>query len=254
MSRQWLRKCRLEFAGGGGLIVEGGKSDQLRVQFATESRTTQSPHQAQIIITNAAPATATKVQKEFTKLTLLAGYEEGNFGPIFTGNTIETQYGEKVNDFTDTLLRIWCSGWDDAYNQAKVSTTLAAGCTPQDIVNTCLQAMSPFGVTLGQVAGIDLSQPRFPRGVVLAGMARDYLREVAQTAGATHTINDGKLDIIGKNATLPDTGIVISAATGMIGQPILRQDGVIVRCRINPAIRVKKHRSVADQPVISDSK
>ena len=236
MSQQFLRTCSLSI-GSGSPVVTGGGPNQLRVQFAVESRVSQGPAQAQIMITNASPSTAAKLQKEHTTLTLSAGYES-NSGPIFTGQIIETQYGEKVDDFTNTLLRIWCAGWDDAYNQAKVSTTLAAGSTPQNIVDTCLTAMAPYGVTMGQLAGVDLSTPAFPRGVTLAGMARDFLREVALSKGATHTVNNGKLDIVAKNASVQSSGIVISAATGMLGQPILRQDGVIVRCRINPALQV----------------
>ena len=236
MSQQFLRTATLSLGSGAATINAGGPND-LRLQFAVESHTSQSPSKAQIVLTNASASTAAKFIKEFTALSLSAGYE-GNSGPIFSGTIVETQYGERINDFTDTLLRIWCSGADFAYNQSRVSTTLAAGSTPQDMVNTCLQSMAQYGVTMGQVAGIDLSGPTFPRGVTMMGMTRDFLREIALSKGATWTINNGKLDFIGKNATPQSSGIVISAATGMLGQCILRQTGVIVRVRINPALQI----------------
>lgn len=237
--RNWLRACTLSLTGGGGdgKILTGGGPTDLRVSFQIESHTLQSPDLAQFVIFNPSRQTAVKVQKEFTDLVFSAGYE-GNTGEIFKGSIVETQYGEKIDNFTTTLLRIWCANSDLAYSNARVNTSLAAGSTPQTIVDTCLQSLGQFGVTMGQVAGIDLSQPRFPRGIVLAGMARDFLREVALSKGATHTLSNGRLSIVGKDASVPGGPIVLSPSTGMIGQPIQRPEGIIVECLINPAIQV----------------
>ena len=253
MSQQFLRSCTLSLSGGGAdaFVVKGGGPTDLKIQFAVESRTTQAPDQCQIVITNPSMTTVTKVQKEFTNITLAAGYE-GNVSTIFYGSIIETQYGEKVNDFTDTLLRIFAAAWDRPYNQGKVSTSLAAGCTPQDIVNACVASMAPYGITGSNAVGVDLSQPKFPRGVVLAGMARDYLREVALSAGATWNLDGGKVNIVAANTLQPGTTIAIGPKTGLIGQPILRQDGIIVRCRINPAIQLSTNVRV-DAKIVSPS-
>ena len=250
MSQQFLRTCTLSLSGGSGdsLVVRGGGPTDLRVQFAVESRTTQAPDQCQIVITNPAPATVAKVQNEFTDIVLSAGYED-NSGQIFYGSIVETQYGEKVNDYTDTLLRIFAAAYDKPYNQGRISQSLAAGCSPQDIVDACVGVMAPYGITGSHVVGVDLSQPKFPRGVVLAGMARDYIREVALTARATWTLRDGKVNIIGANARDTGSTVVLSAKTGLIGQPILRQEGLIARCRINPAIQLSTNVQIDAQIV-----
>lgn len=241
MGQNFLRSCSLSLSGasGGATIVNGGGETDLRVAFQVESHTLQSPDLAQFVIFNASQSTAAKVQKEFTEVSFSAGYAS-NVGQIFKGSIVETQYGEKVEGFTTTLLRIWWANSDLAYNQARVNQTLAAGHTPQDIVDTCLKAMQPYGVTMGQVLGVDLSQPRFPRGATLVGMARDYLREIAMTKGATYTLSNSQLSIIAKDATISSGNgpTVLSAQTGMLEQPIQRPEGVIVKCLINPAITV----------------
>lgn len=80
-------------------------------------------------------------------------------------------------------------------------------------------------------------------------MARDYIREVALTARATWTLRDGKVNIIGANARDTGSTVVLSAKTGLIGQPILRQEGLIARCRINPAIQLSTNVQIDAQIV-----
>lgn len=251
MSRNFHRTCTLSLSGPGGkTIVRGGGSTDLAVQFAIESRTSQAPDQAQIVIYNASPATAAMVENEFTDITLSAGYD-GNEGPIFYGSIVETQYGEKVDKFTTTVLRIYAAAFDKPYNQARVNTSLAAGCSPQDVVDTCVAAMQPFGINGSRIVGVDLSQPKFPRGVVLAGMARDYLREVALSAEATWNLDQGQVNVVGVNASYPGKPIVLSPSTGLVSQPIKRQLGVICSCLINPAIQLSTNIDLRSKVISS---
>ena len=237
MARNFGRTCALTLTGSNQQVVKGGGPTDLRVRFNIISHTLQAPNLAEIIVTNPSSETVALVQQEFSKLSLSAGYED-NSGIIFSGSVTQTQYGQKESGFTDTLLRIWASDSDLGYNNAVVNTTLAAGATPQDVVNICLQALAKYGITMGQVTGVDLSTPKFPRPYVLAGMARDYLREVATSKQATFHIYNSQLNIIGKDAAKSDPPIVLSADTGMIGQPIQTVAGIIVQCLINSAIQV----------------
>ena len=237
MGRNFHRTVSLSLSGKGGQTVVRGGGDGLAIQFAIESRTSQAPDQAQIVIYNASAATAAMVENEFTDIVLSCGYD-GNEGPIFYGSIVETQFGERVANFTTTVLRIFAAAYDKPYNLARVSTSLAAGCSPQDIVDTCVAAMKPFGISGSRIVGVDLSQPKFPRGVVMAGMARDFLREVSLSAKATWNLDQGQVNVVGVNANYPGKPIVLSPSTGLVSQPIKRQLGVICSCLINPAIQL----------------
>ena len=98
--------------------------------------------------------------------------------------------------------------------------------------------MQPFGVSMGIVAGVDLSQPRFPRGYVMAGMARDYLREVATSKQATFDLTGSKLNIVARGARTPGGAITLTPTNGLIGWPTVRPDGIIASCLIDPRIQV----------------
>lgn len=250
MSRNWLRKLIIMVDGSPAVKYEAGSD--LRVQFETISHTQQELSSLECVISNCALSTAAKFQKEGARIEIQAGYVEGSFGKIFQGEITEYQYGEKVDNFTTKLLRVWARDGDSAYNQAKISKTLAAGSTPQDIVNTSLQAMQPYGITLGQIIGVDLSKPKFPRGFPLVGMVRDTLREVATNAQATWNLNGGKLNIIGKGAQVPGGPIVLSPSTGMLGQPIVKPQGIIVSCLINPAIDVDTQIQIDQSLIVKD--
>ena len=221
MTQNYLRACTLSLSdtsgAPAGLVVTGGGPTDVRVVFEIESHTLQSPDVAQFTLFNVNAETAAKVQQEFKELIFTAGYEQ-NQGEIYRGSIVETQYGEKVDNFTTTLLRIWCANSDLAY-RAPVNKTLAAGSTHQTIVDTCLAAMQAAqpGFTMGQVVGVDLSAIKFPRGMVLAGMSRDFLRETCLSLGATYTLTGNKLTIIGKGSSgTNSSGVVLSAANGML--------------------------------------
>ncbi len=250
MARNWLRCCTLALVGANGgpgdtvLRYRGG--NDLAMDFEIECHTLQSPDVACFVLKNVSPATAAKVQKEFTEVVFSVGYLEydGNSNPreseIFRGQIVETQYGEKVDNFTTDLLRIWCANSDLAY-RAPVSKSLAPGYTHQDVIDTCFKAMQAAqpNLTMGVVAGVNLSSFQFPRGTMLAGQARDFIREACLSLGANWTLTGNKLSIVGKDSPgIGSSGIVLSPGTGEVSQPILRPEGVIVSCLINPAIQI----------------
>ena len=252
MSQNWLRTCTLSASGssGSGGSVTGGGPTDLRVRFNIESHTLQAPDQACFIITNPGQQTVAAFQQEFATVMFTAGYEDNPDGLIFKGSIIQSQYGE-IENLTDRLLRVWCANSDLAYNQAHVNSTLAAGSTPQNIVDTCLQSLGQFGVTLGQIVGVDLSQPTFPRAYPLSGMARDFLREVALSKNATFSINNDLLNMFGKNAASSSTGIQVNANTGMVGTAISTIEGVKVKMLINSAVQVNSNIQLDPSTLIS---
>ena len=238
------RVCTLSLSGSsgaGGTVIRYDESEGncLSMDFEIESHTLQSPSLACFVLKNVSAATAAKVQKEFTEITFTAGYRYSSEGELFRGTIVETQYGEKTDNNTTTLLRIWCACSDLAYKHGRVNTSLGAGSTHKDIVDACLKGMQAAqpSLSMGSVVGVDLSAVRFPRGLTLAGLARDYLRETCLSLGATFTLFGNKLSILSTNAPgTGSSGVVLTPDTILGGPPIQRLDGVIVSCLINPAI------------------
>ena len=235
MADNYLRTCTVAL--DGGPTITGGGSTDLRIAFRIFCSTIQTPNAAEIRIYNPSPSTAAQFKNKTGKVvTLTAGYES-NSGVIYKGQIKQTIF--RKEDPVTTYVVLYCADSDNAYRQARLDTTLAAGHTPQDRVDAALKAMSPFGVspTLG-VVNVDLCQPKYPRGIPLVGVARDTLRLVASSAGATWSTHQGQVHIVNPQMPVQGTPAKLNSATGLIGMPEQTEDGIIVRSLINPAFAV----------------
>lgn len=228
MTRQWIREFGLQVEGQSGTIDLSNLRGRFRVRYAT----VQSPNSAEIIVTNAKEETAQAIRKEGQRVTLNAGYRDGN-AIIFNGEIIQKRVGRE--NPVDTYLGIVAQDGDRAYNFATVSKTLAAGSTFKDHVDVVLEAMKPYGVTKGFIS--ELGSQKMPGPRVLFGMARDVMREIATSTGAAWTIENGKLDLVKAKETKPGDVIVLNSQTGMIGRPVQTFDGVIARMLLNTRVK-----------------
>lgn len=228
--------------------LNGLDLSQLRIKFSVKRSDTATPNTADIVVYNLEHATALRIKKEFTKVYLQAGYP-GNSGVIFSGNIKQVIIGRA--SATDTFINIVAGDGDRAYNFAVVKTTLAAGSKPSDQVKASIDAMTPKGVTLGHEG--ELPTKTLPRGKVLFGNARNFLRDVASTSGHSWSIQNEKVNFVGKKTYLPGEQVRITPTTGMIGTPQQTNDGVNVKCLLNPNIQISG-RIYLDNDTIAQQK
>ncbi len=228
---QYIRRVNL-FAtdsAGSGLDLEG-----LRIKFKVQKNDLQTPNNAEMTIYNMAPETVQRIKKEFTRVILQAGYD-ANYGVIFDGNI--KQAAESRESGTDTYLFIAAGDGDVAYNFAVVNGTLSAGSTQRDQIDFAGVSMRQTGgVQVGHIDTID-DQP-LPRGKVMYGPARDYVRQSARTAGASWSVQDGKLQVVKHTEILPGEAVLLNSKTGLVGQPKQTENGIEVRCLLNPMLRI----------------
>lgn len=229
-TNQYLRACSLIVF---GRDQKGLDLSELRIKFSVKRSDTMTPNTADIRVYNLDLQTAIKIRKEFTRVILQAGYQ-GNFGVIFQGNIKQVILGRE--SATDTFIDIVAGDGDRAYNFAVVNSTVAAGCTQADQITTAVGAMKPKGVSAGHVG--DTTPVQLPRGKVMYGNARNYLRSVAQTTQSTWSIQDEKVTFVSKKAYLPGERVIITSKSGMIGTPQQTNEGVNVKTLLNPNIKI----------------
>lgn len=205
----------------------------LRIVYRVQRADLQTPNSARIRVYNVSAATARRAQKEFTRVVLQAGYE-GNFGIIFDGSIKQVRRGRESQ--TTTFLDITAADGDSAYNFAVVNTTLAAGSVATDHVSVATAAMNPYGVSLGYLP--ELPSNPLPRGKVMFGMARDFMRWTARTTQTVWSIQDGKVVLVPETAYMPGEIPVITSETGMIGLPQQTANGIEVKMLQNPSIKI----------------
>lgn len=208
---------------------EGLDISDLHVQFQVKQFDLSTPGSMDARVFNLSGATMRRFDKEFDRIVLQAGYGD-LFGTIFDGTVVQTRRG-RTNP-ADTYLDITGADGDWAHNFATVNTTLAAGSTPDNHYAEILRAMR---IEPGYKT--PLQGPALPRGKVMYGMARDYMRDVTDAAGATWNIRDGVLNVVPLDGYLPGEAVVLTSATGLIGLPEQTQEGIMVRCLLNPRIK-----------------
>lgn len=242
MTRQYLRKVTLLVGKANGDALD---LSQLRIRFKIKKTDAETPNVAEIEVFNLQADTSLRIQKEFTDVILQAGYE-GNFGVIFRGNAKQILRGREDNG-VDAYLNIAAADGDAAYNFAVVNTTLAAGATPRQQVDAAMQGMSARGVTQGYTP--DLGGQALPRGKVMYGNSREYLRQSADAADAAWSVQDGKMQFVPRTGLLPGQAVELTSQSGLIGTPEQTNDGIKIRCLINPQIKPGGVVSIKDSEI-----
>lgn len=231
MTRQYLRACKLIVS-----TIDGDGLDlsELRITFKVSQADMQTPNSAQIRVWNLSPDTSKQIEKEFTRVTLQAGYGE-EAAIIFDGTIVQLRRGRQ--NATDTYLDISALDGDQAYNFAIVSSSLIKGSSRKDQYDVITAAMQKYGVESGQLPEAGLGDEANPRGKVLFGPAKDWMARLAETSSTTWSIQDGKVNVVEQGGYLPGEAVVMNSESGMIGIPEQTVDGINVRCLLNPRLK-----------------
>lgn len=216
-----------------GTDLQGLDLSEMRIKFSVKRSNTMTPNVANIRVYNLELQTALRIRAQFNRVILQAGYES-NFGVIFQGNIKQVILGRE--SATDTFIDIVAGDGDKAYNFAIVNSTIAAGSTAQDQINAAVTSMSQKGVSQGHVG--DLGSTQLPRGKVMFGNARNYLRDVATSTDQAWSIQDEKVTFVPLKGYLPGEQVLLTSKTGMIGTPQQTNEGVNVKCLLNPMIKI----------------
>ena len=235
-SVQYLRACSVLIQSPGGDTLELA---DLHVKFDFKHAAVGTPQFAVIRIYNLEHTLETQITKEFTNVQIQAGYT-GNVGLIFIGKIRQFKIGRE--NATDTYLDIIAADGDEAHNFAVVNATIRSiggnGVTQLHQFQTALNAMDQYGVETGYTPNFQ-GNP-LPRAKVMYGMAKDYLHNLATASQCCWGFQDGKVNMVPLNNSLPGDPIQVNAASGMINTPRQTLEGIEVRCLIKPQIKWKK--------------
>jgi hypothetical protein len=234
-SQQFGREFQLLVSNKAGQTID---LSQYRVKFHIKRTGYQTPNTADIIVYNVPEnVIASIVVQEFSRVFVSAGYA-GNYGRIFTGNLKQGISGRE--SATDTFFNLICGDSDQAYNFSVVTQTIgsasAGGAKQSDQLNAAISSMAQYGVNSGYT-GL-LPPVVLPRGKVMYGAAKDYIKAISDTNNFDWSIQDEQIILISEKSYLPSQTVVLTAKTGMIGTPQQTVNGMMVKCLLNPAIKM----------------
>lgn len=244
-SGQFLRYGKLVVSKGS----EGLDLSNLRFTFEVLASDIETPNTALIRIFNLAQETVNTIIQEFDTVTLTAGYENGNQGNIFQGDLKQFYFGNRNN--VDNLLELRAGDGDLAYSKAVINETFPAGTTDQQTLSALAKSM---GLPVAKTAeGFLTLGGILPRGKTLFGMARVHMGELAKRNNCRWSIQNGVVTLIPNTGYLPGTAVEINSATGMIGSPEQTDNGIMLRCLLNPTIRVGHAIKINNRDIVQAS-
>lgn len=232
-SEIWLRRWNLSLFKASGLT--GIDLSELHLTFSVVKQQWQSPTQLDCMIYNVGEKLIDQLIAQYTRIILAAGYFQPSkqYGTIFDGNVV--YYGRGRLNPTDSYLRVVANGWDQAFTEAVVNTTLPAGAVRMDAVQACLDTFKQYGVDKGKIS--DLGDAKSTRARALVGKTMDVLRDEAKSADVSCSIDAGKLNMLKASEAISNKAVVLNSGSGMIGIPHQTLGAAIeVRSLLNPLI------------------
>lgn len=231
-SEQWMRKLVVTVGSAGDLDLS-----DMHAEFMVRQSDGQHNNWALVRIFNLSKRTSDLgLLKEFDKFTIEAGYQQRS-GPIFQGQVIQKRHGKLPNG-VDRYFDILAESSSQAYGYSVVSKTLKAGWKYRDVVDEALKKLGEHGVQEGHIT--ELGDKKGPRALVLHGNAKDILRWVAASTNTNWSIQEGnKLQMVKNDGFMPGEAKVLNADTGMIGLPEQNIKGIVVKCLIDPGMKVE---------------
>jgi len=223
---QWKRTC--EVVVGRGATGQGLAINGLRIDFTIIKTAGRVPNTALVKIYNLSPDHENQIRKEFDEVLVNAGYE-GAAVLMFRG-TIRHVF--RYREGNDRITEIDAADGEKDFRNAIVNFTLAAGSSTQQLLDQVV------GKMVSKKGFVALKDKRRVRGRVVSGMARDVLDQIADDSDAAWSIQDGVLEIVPVDSTLPTEAIVLASDTGLLGAPEINDKGIKATCLLNPRIRV----------------
>lgn len=214
--------------GGEGFVVNG-----LRVKFEIEKTSESTANTAKIQVFNMNPTNRGRLEEKNLTVILRAGYAGLDETPveeiIFKGSISKTQTVKQGPDYISTIE---CGDGEKALLGRHLDKSFESGTTLQTVVNELKTAM---GITVASIK--DLTSEQFVNGGALSGKIKDLLDTVTKRMGLTWNIQDEELHIQAPTTVDETEAILVSAQTGLISEPIKREDGIEILSFLNPKLR-----------------
>lgn len=203
---------------------------QLRIAFHIDKTINEKPNPAKIEIWNLNRNHINQLLSgHFKSVSLAVGYTQ--LTRLYSGDIIKVFIRRDGLDF---ILQLECGDGHQAYTTARSAITLKSGASDEDIIKAVQQTLPK--VQLGEI--VLSNQRKLPRGRVLNGDSREILNRVARNHQADWSIQDGQLIFLPKENVLNGEAVVLSQQTGLVGSPEQTDDGLTLRCLLNPLLRI----------------
>ncbi len=221
------------------VLVSNGKGtaldvSDLRCVFDIRKTLTPQPNVSTVTIYNLNAETENQVIDEGDTVIVEAGFEGEQYGLIFQGDVVQPIRGSE--DGVSYKLTLHSMDGDRFLNFGFVTGSVSKGQTARNQIDL-VTSQARIPTQQGTITE-SLQSSKLTRGKVFFGMAKDYLRQLAQSNTATFYLEDGKVNIITAKDYPPNEIVDLAPESGLIGTPVQTDFGVNFKCLLNPRLKI----------------
>lgn len=218
MARLFDKVARVTVSKPTGYFSPGANAiviTSLRIRFEAKKGLEASCNEARVIVTNLGTNERALFQAKPLHVLVEAGYD-GQPQRLFSGD-VRWSNSQPVGPEWETTLEL--ADGDRAWKHSRVNRSFRGGVVLRDALRDVASSM---GLTLPEeVMTLPGLQKQFQGGLTLSGTSRGELTRILAPLGLSWSIQDGKLQILSADGTVPGTAVRIAQDTGMIGSPEL---------------------------------
>ena len=190
-----------------------------------------------LVVYNMNAATEKATIEEGFQISVYGGYEQGQYGHIFTGDVL--QIIRNREDGINYRLEILAMRGVGAFDFNHVRSTIAANSDSREVIQAvCKNADEKIEV--GEISE-NLSKQTLPRGKVLFGTPGKYLRDIAIANNARFGLNDeDKAEVACITDEIPEGKVLyLTPTTGLVGTPKYTDNGIQIKMLLEPRIKIE---------------
>ena len=234
MARQYFRNASLVIGLGATQIDLTGL--RIRFEVIKNQLTSRLQNACKVEIFNLSESTREKIKDRGTQVDLRVGYGT-ELRSLFCG---QLRRAFSTHENTEWITTVYANEEWQTKQNATITREWAAGVP---VVNVIADLAASFGPAAAGFLIQDTGPlPTLLAPLSLTGSSSTAMDGLAETHGFSWGWVDGRLEIVGSEPNFPDRAVEISAATGMIGSPIVTDLGIEVVTLLNPALKV--HRKI----------
>lgn len=225
------RSARITFGKNGepGRVVT-----DLRFRFKVTKTSESTPNKAEISVYNMNKEARALAEEQDVVIALDCGYGLNSAGKpklenLFIGDVARALTARESVTFVTTFE---CGDGEKAHQSSIVDLSFGPGANTTDVFNILSDKL---GLPKGEQTSI--SRKTFQNGYVAAGPVRRILDQLTADLDLEWSIQDGTLQIVSKGKTTGEEAVVLSAETGLVGAPKKKNNGIEVRCLLQPKIK-----------------
>lgn len=223
----------------GARAVLGSDAYLVRMSFTAEKSQLSSSNKCILSMWNLSPDSRGKWEKAQPRekfgrgelARLEAGYD-GELALIFIGNVFRVVHAPSG---PDVVTNVEFGDGEYALRKAEVNLGLAAGASERQVANAAIARIKALGVSTGHME--PFKDARLTGGFTYSGSAAGLLDRITKNQGLVWSIQDNVLQITSSGQGTPETEVVLSKDTGLVGFPTKIEKGFQGASLLNPGIR-----------------